>query len=423
MGDNRPEAPPLAGGIFEAFTPEEQKAYEQMEATQGAFFAEPQPAAAPEPGASPVPAAPSAPSEPAPGAEPPSSPAPAEREAGELPEPRAREPLPTEPGASGEVQPVGGKLAPESGEATQDGEKDDLEGLEHVPVYVVRDVRGRLKGVQAENAEMRARLDQQNTLLARMAEREQLISRIEEGRQQAARAAAEAAAAPKETPPDPELDPLGHSQFQQKRLEREIVELKGMVERQAQQQAVNAEAGWVERTATELRMAFVKDNPDYDQALAFLEAARGAQFKLLFPNENDAQIAERVKSEKAAIVLASLTREPNGALRFFRSPPEVVYGIAKTMGWQPAVAQNGAERASANGNGQVAARPTTATPERRQAAAARSLGAVSGSGAPAGEIDSVQLSTMPQGEFNKLLKENPDLVYRLMGKGLDQPAS
>lgn len=82
-------------------------------------------------------------------------------------------------------------------------------------------------------------------------------------------------------------------------------------------------------TVQAVESQFVQTTPDYYQALEFARGIRAKQYSLMYPEATPEQIGQAIGREELQLA--------NQSLQGKRNPSEVVYQIAKAMGYAPAV--------------------------------------------------------------------------------------
>lgn len=160
-------------------------------------------------------------------------------------------------------------------------------------------------------------------------ERQQLADRLAKlEAAEAERQKAAAAAAPASTEiPDYLDDPKAHIDAIKKAAEERLAKLEQetAAEREARQRQEAIAAFNAEVRAREAE--FVAKQADYIEALAHVREVRVQQLKMLAPDATDQQIVQQINAE-----------EQNAAMQLIRAgrnPAEVIYGYAKTIGYQP----------------------------------------------------------------------------------------
>lgn len=126
--------------------------------------------------------------------------------------------------------------------------------------------------------------------------------------------------------PDPETDPIGSLKWVRQQQEALL-----------QQRQQEAHLQHVQRVTTMGEAEFAKSNPDYYDAVSYLQNARMQEIRLLHPGAPDYQIAQAVLNEAQQLADMSLRQRVNPAERF--------YQLAKARGFggkAPAPAQESA---------------------------------------------------------------------------------
>lgn len=137
-------------------------------------------------------------------------------------------------------------------------------------------------------------------------------------------------------PKDPDFleDPKGYVDANTRRVTEALKKLddaqtESRTERQQQEQ-VTALMGAVQ--AHEVQ--FAAKTADYNDALAHVRTVRGNQLRLLAPQATDAQIMQQIGREELGAAHQVISSGGN--------PAEFAYNYAKTMGYVPKAAANGA---------------------------------------------------------------------------------
>ena len=157
---------------------------------------------------------------------------------------------------------------------------------------------------------------------------------VEERRQwQAEKKALEERLAKLETPPKPPEappeDPKAYADFKVKAALEQLEGTKKEVEQirqttqQSQAQTEEIQFGQHLQVA---EAAFVKENPDYYEALSHVRQIRAQQLKLLAPEATDQQIAQQIGREEMGLAMQ--------LARSNRNPIATVYELAKAYGYQ-----------------------------------------------------------------------------------------
>jgi len=256
------------------------------------------------------------------------------------------------------------------------------------------------------------------------------------------------AAAPvedKDPEPDVDSDPLGHVQWQNRKLARQVEELR--TGRQQEQQISEAE-----REEREVYGTFSADiereaatDPTFADAFVHLRETRFRELGFIYADidiTDTAQVATLTGQEQAALsnnIKQAFYNEQimvaRGAMKAGKSPAKVVANLARARGFVPKAAAEAVPAVvPANGaakprNGAAAPARVEAAPQgtvsdqleqiRQNAAASRSLSDAGGS--PGGDLTPERLVAMDDDEFEQLVATMPKgRLDKLMGKGPGQ---
>lgn len=231
-----------------------------------------------EPGASPAAAAPEAPPE-----------APSE----------AAAPEPSAPPAAPEPPPAA--AAPAAPAAAPAEPRDGL-----VPIGALTEERARRRELQEQNQQMQSRL---NELLLRMSQPQQQQPQV----------------------PAFEENPAEHLRAMQQQYEQQLMDLRNQVTGHNQRtQAVDQHTQFVNLVASR-EAEFASRTPDYHAATAFVQQRKMSEYKAIGLSETEARQA--LSRDTMSVAQIALQRGQN--------PAEVMYGLARTLGFaapvQPAV--------------------------------------------------------------------------------------
>lgn len=188
---------------------------------------------------------------------------------------------------------------------------------------------------------------------------------------------------PKEQAPeyvDPLVDPEGHKRWSEHQAQTTHERLE-QIQRFQQQQAETARAA---QRVSQYEQEYVKVNPDYADASAFLMQVRSQE--LANQGYSQQQIAETLRNDAFAIMRAG---EQIGI-----NPAQLAYVRAQEMGFTPKPAAQPAPDAVQAEQNKIQA---TATAQ----AATKGLGSATG-GAQAGGLTVQQLAEMSEDDFAKL---------------------
>ena len=298
--------------------------------------------------------------------------------------PEAAAPAPEAAAAPGEV------VDPD---AEADGSAEENKGkfVRHGAFHQERERRKALEREVTELREKHARGDERLRLLTEAAQRS------------AAPAAAPAASAEPEKAPDPDDDIFGYARY----LEKQIADIRtGQTQlTEAQKHAQESRAAETQRNETlntyraDVQRVMAAE-PAFAEAYNHLFAGRVAEMKLFGMSDTDALKAAH--DDEFALV--------QSAIQGGRSPAEIVLQMAKARGFAPKAAEPAPEAQPAAPTETPAERATRIEAGQRIGKSLSSAG-----GAPAGELTFEMLASMSEAEFEKAMKSNPARVRKLMG--------
>ena len=279
-----------------------------------------------------------------------------------------------EPAGKVEDAPKTEDMEPGEIRINAEGKAVDAKGR-YVPHQALHSERERRKSVEKERDTLRSKFDAWSDVILK---------------QQKADAEAASPAAKTADPVkliDPEQDIFG--------AVRQMHELLGKTQgdiRQAQEQTTQ------QITETRLAQTFRDDavrftaaTPDFGNAFAFLEASRKAELTDVYGITDDKAIAEDIRDQARAIVMAAIARG--------KSPAETLYSMAKSRGYVKQEAAKAAPGKSDNGK-----TPAQEAVERIAEGQEKgvTLSGVGGSPAPALTID--QFLAMSESEIEAYSK-------------------
>ncbi|GJE29800.1 hypothetical protein [Methylobacterium organophilum] len=309
---------------------------------------------------------------------------------------------PVEGGAAAPAAPPAAAAAP--GDAAAPGEVVDPENEEgsaeenkgkFVRHGAFHQERERRKATERELAELRERFARGDERLRVLTEAMQKAPAAAAGAQPQAQAAPEP-----EKVPDPNEDIFGYVAY----LQKELTAL-----RSGQQQMTEAQTRAAEdatRAAEERQVLdhyradvqrLAQAEPAFVEAYGFLVNGRVAELKHF--GLSDEEAVKAAQADEMALIHAARQRGV--------SPAQHVYDMAKLRGFAPKPAAAAAPVAPAETPAEKAARVAAGQ------AAAKSLS--SAGGAPAGEITLEMLAAMSEEEFDAFQAKNPAKVRKLMG--------
>lgn len=269
-----------------------------------------------------------------------------------------------------------------------------------VDYRALKETRGKLKELQDRYESDRNQWVKDRETQARLDERLRLLN-------EALTPDPTAVQPEQEAPPNPEEDIFGFVRH----LGKQIEAIQGQTREVAGTVAANDEE-------TRLRSAYQSDarrfaaaTPDFGAAYAHLLKARGDM--LTMQGYDEKQISEILLNEERGLV--------QRAFQSGKSPAEIVYGMAKSFGYQttaPNPNPNPAPVPAVPAAPAPAATPAAAASDeiaRIQAAQAASRSLSNGGGAAAAPMTVESLANMSQAEFNQFVRRNPEIARQLMG--------
>lgn len=266
-----------------------------------------------------------------------------------------RQPAPeTEPEPHPPVKP-GEEPEPKEAAEAKDGEGEDADAADEnkrVPLAALREERERRR-------EMKEQLDRQAAMMQRLEGRFQQLLQPQQPQPQA-------------PPPQPtaDEDPIALLRTLEQDRRQQIAAAQQQASRQQFEQAV-----------AQHEAQFMRQQPDYAAAAAFLQQRRAADLERM--GVSDPQQRAQVLWQEAAGMAAN-------AMQAGRNPAQVAYELARSWGYQP--------------KGQE---PAAAAPDKRIEMAQRAQeasGSLSASGgrSPAGTLSLEAIDKMSDEEFAKL---------------------
>lgn len=296
------------------------------------------------------------------------------------------------------------------------------------------DLQAQLDGARNETKkerEERLRLDERSKLL------------FEAINTKAAPAAPAAAAAPADPEPDADEDPIGHSQWKIRKLEKTISDIQGGQQRQQEATAAETEERRVYDTlVSDIQRAGATD-PTMEQAFVHLRETRFQELGFIFADidiadpEQCATLSQAEQKKLSDNIQQTFHNEQmlvaRQAIAANKSPAAVIRNLARARGWAPKAPDAPAAAAAPapaakNGNGAApaarAAPAATSVKDQLNAVrdnleASRSLS--DGGGAHGGEMTPERLANLSAREFEEYyetMKANGRLDS-LMGRPAD----
>jgi hypothetical protein len=301
------------------------------------------------------------------------------------------------------------------------------------------DLQARLDGATKETAkerEERIRLDTRTKMLLEAINTKQPD------------AAAASAVEDKDPEPDKESDPIGHLEWNNRKLTKVVEDLRAGRQQEQQLSAAETEERQVYGTfSADLEREAAAD-PTFADAFVHLRETRYRELGFIYADidiTDTAQVATLTGAEQAALsdnIKRAFYNEQvmvaRGAMKAGKSPAKVVANLARARGFVPKAAASADAAAAAAAAPNGAAKPANgaapparaqAAPQgtvsdqleqiRQNAAASRSLSDAGGS--PGGDLTPERLVAMDDDEFEQLVATMPKgRLDKLMGKGPSQ---
>lgn len=229
-----------------------------------------------------------------------------------------------QPGGGGDAGGTGGPQSANGADPVQrKGAGDSASDSEPAKAPLKQDVvpQQALHEAREQNRQLRAKIAELEALPRLTAEDAQLLKELREQR----------AKPPEERDPDFLQDPKGYIDAKErkiaaalKKLEEGDTQRKQAEEQQRQQQQQIAA---IVTNVQHHEAAFVKETPDYHDALTHARNVRSQQLKMMFPQATDAQISQQISMEELSAAAQILQSGGN--------PAEFVYNYARTLGYAP----------------------------------------------------------------------------------------
>lgn len=179
-------------------------------------------------------------------------------------------------------------------------------------------------------------------------------------------------------PPDPDIDALGALKYVQTQLQQ----TQQQQTRQAQEFQQVQQINHIVQTAGNMERQYIVDNPDYNDASAYLLQSRFTELQEFGLTQEQANA--QIENEKFQLAAQAVLQGKNA--------PALVMSMAKARGYTKKVAAASTAAASEEKLTNIAAGQK----------ANASLSNVSGTSPKAGGYTARDLATMPDEEFNKL---------------------
>jgi len=339
-----------------------------------------------------------------------------------------------EPAAADRDAPADGAARPKPKTISYGRHQKELAKLEKAR----SDLQAQLDGARQETTkerEARLRLDERSRLLF------EAIN---------ARPAAAAAQAPVDDDPEPneDDDPLGHSKWKIRKLEKTVNELAGGQQRQQQATAAENEdrqvyeslVGDIQRVVAGDPARGIEPDPTMTDAFVHLRETRYQELGFIFADidiNDAAQCATLSPADQKALsdnIQRTFHNEQmlvaKQSMASGKSPAAVIRNLARARGWKPGAAAPAAPAPSAPA-GRVPAAPAARAPAapaspagsvkdqlnavRDNLEASRSLSDAGGS--PGGQMTPERLASMSDAEFQSYYNSMPkEALDRVMGK-------
>jgi len=196
----------------------------------------------------------------------------------------------------------------------------------------------------------------------------------------------------KEAPPPEEdvipdflEDPQGHVEGLKRQFSKQLAELQGQVQQTQGQTQQQAQHQQLAQTATAAENAFRSTAPDYDVAAEHFKAVKLAEYQAFGLDEVAA--AQQLARDCTGIV--------QGATQKGKNPAEVLYNLAKALGYRPQAAQQQQQQKQAPQQ-----RPKAPTSLANVSGAAKAPDEDNG-----GEMSLEKVANMSDKEFDKFFAE------------------
>jgi hypothetical protein len=248
----------------------------------------------------------------------------------------------------------------------KDGEQEKAEKV--VPLGALHEERGKRKALEQRLRD----IEIQN---ARYAERFKVIEEVGSKKEPA-------------EPPDIATDPLGHLQH----ISAELGQTKQKLSTIEQQEQARDLQTRVVGAYAQDAARFKAETPDFSDAYGYLVDSRVKEYQLIGHQDP----VSAAQADEFQIVQMALQQG--------KSPAEIIYGLAKTRGFQGKAPEKAQEKPAAEKLAQI---------DKGQQAN-KSLASAGGS-AGADEMTAQQLLEMPMDEFEAWVGKNPAKAKRLMG--------
>ena len=146
--------------------------------------------------------------------------------------------------------------------------------------------------------------------------------------------------------PDPDTDPLGHLQYQNKFMAGKLQQMEQFIGKQSEQQQFVQGLSQVQQKVAADEQAFARANPGYAEAANWVLGRRQAELNAMgyAPHEVQATIAQE------AFILSQRAYNEG------TTPAAKAWDMAQKLGWKPSAQPQGQSR---NDQGQFVAQPTS----------------------------------------------------------------
>lgn len=170
----------------------------------------------------------------------------------------------------------------------------------------------------------------------------------------------------------------------------EIENLKKSIEHVARENAQKQAEQQMQFKVASYESEFVKEKPDYLNAVEYLKVARADELRMFGYDEQT--VARTIADEARGIAAYSLQNNLN--------PAQLAYSIAEKRGYRPNAATN-----------------SQPDPEKIMKAQTASKSLSGAGSSPTGPMTAERLASMSERDFAAYYAKNPDTVARLSGRG------
>lgn len=189
---------------------------------------------------------------------------------------------------------------------------------------------GALHAAREENKQLKQRLQEMEQRPQLTQEDIQLLRQL-----RAQPKASEPAVAPKPAEPEPKIpdfmeDPKGYVDAMNAQNAKQLKELRELGTKMDERHQVFSQQQQMAQIVQSSEGEFIKTAPDYYKSTEFIGTSRFNVLKVVFPQATDMQIRNTIAQEMQQ--LAQM------AIQSGRSPAELAYNYAKSLGYQPPTA-------------------------------------------------------------------------------------